>query len=304
MWVAPSPFDIARSAPRLDPLSFRFVPDLSVPPALRFQSVSKRFPVGFGLTRREVLSGVTFDVAAGRTLGLVGPNGSGKSTVQRLAAGIERPSSGEVRVLGGSLERSEVRARVGFLPEDSPFPGELSARAALDLLGSLQGMKRAAVRARSAELLELVGLTAHARTRLGKYSRGMLRRFGLAQAWLHTPELILLDEPTAGLDAPGFGVLEELLGEARARGAAVVFSSHLVSDLLEHCDELALLLGGRLVALGEPEELLARPGCWRVELEGIEEEQLAGLEAWVTEAGGRLTGRTPSGRSLFELYRE
>lgn len=273
------------------------------PPALAFDDVTKRYATGFGLTRREVLSEVSFALPAGCTLGLVGPNGSGKSTIQRMAAGIEPPSDGTVRVFGEPLERSEVRARVGFLPEDSPFPGELSARAALELLGSLQGMTRATIRERGAELLERVGLAPHARTRLARYSRGMLRRFGLAQAWLHHPDLILLDEPTAGLDAPGFGVLEGLLGEARARGAAVLLSSHLVSDLLEHCDELALVLGGRLVARGAPRELLARPGCWRIELEGLDEARLDALDAWIAEAGGRTVERTPWGRSLFELYR-
>jgi ABC-2 type transport system ATP-binding protein len=274
------------------------------PPSLRFRHVSKSFPIGLGLTRREVLSGVDLELAAGQTLGLVGPNGSGKSTIQRLAAGIERPSSGEIRAFGGYLSQSEVRERIGFLPEDSPFPGELTARSALDLLGSLHGMKRRQVRARGAELLERVGLTAQTRTRLGKFSRGMLRRFGLAQAWLHSPDLILLDEPTAGLDAPGFEVLEGLLEDARKRGAAVLFSSHLPSDLSDHCDELALLLGGKVVARGTPGELLSRPGCWKVELEGMEEEEIEALRSWVEENGGEVRKSAPAGRTLFELYKE
>lgn len=273
------------------------------PDALSFEAVSRVYRQGLGFRRRTVLSAVSFRLAQGRTLGLVGPNGSGKSTLQRLAAGVDRPSSGRIQALGGGLHQAEIRTRIGFLPEDSPFPGELSATAALDLLGSLQGMKRAEVRSRSAELLERVGLTEHAGTRLARFSRGMLRRFGLAQAWLHEPDLILLDEPTAGLDAQGFEVLEELLGQARERGAAVVFSSHLISDLHHHCDELALLLDGRLAALASPNELLARPGCWHVEVEGLEPGAIEKLEAWIGENDGRVVESAPSGRSLFELYR-
>ena len=276
---------------------------LDSPSALCFEDVSRAYRLGLGFRRREVLHSVSFRLAAGRTLGLVGPNGSGKSTLQRLAAGADRPTSGRIQALGGGLHRAEIRSRIGFLPEDSPFPGELSATAALDLLGSLQGMKRGEVRSRSVTLLERVGLANHARTRLGRFSRGMLRRFGLAQAWLHEPDLILLDEPTAGLDAQGFEVLEELLAGARARGAAVVFSSHLISDLHRHCDELALLLDGRLAALASPRELLARPGCWQVEIEGFEERAIERLEAWIGENGGRVLESAPSGRSLFELYR-
>jgi len=273
------------------------------PDALSFEDVSRVYRLGLGFRRREVLSAVSFRLAAGRTLGLVGPNGSGKSTLQRLAAGVDRPTSGCVRAFGGGLHQAEIRTRIGFLPEDSPFPGELSATAALDLLGSLQGLRRAEVRSRSAALLERVGLAEHARMRLARFSRGMLRRFGLAQAWLHEPDLILLDEPTAGLDAQGFEVLEELLAEARERGAAVVFSSHLISDLHRHCDELALLLDGSVAALSSPGELLARPGCWSVEVEGLERPAIERLEAWIGENGGRVVESAPSGRSLFELYR-
>lgn len=272
------------------------------PPAARLIGLSKHYPVRLGLGRKTVLRELDLTIPNGATLGLVGPNGSGKSTLQRILAGVERASSGTVEVLGGALADPSVRARIGFVPEDSPFPGELDARAVLDLLGSLQGIRRRETRTRGAELLERVGLADHARSPLRRFSRGMLRRFALAQAWLHRPDLILLDEPTAGLDAQGFDVLDELLAEARGRGAAVVFTSHLVSDLHEHCDEIVVLLDGAVAARGAPWELFRREGCWRLELEGLDEARLPELEAWVTAHGGTVRSSSPAGRTLFELY--
>jgi ABC-2 type transport system ATP-binding protein len=219
--------------------------------------VRQSFSHALGFKRREVLCDVDLELARGARLGLAGPNGSGKSTLLRLLAGVDVASGGEVEVLGGSPADPRVRRRVGYLPEDSPFPRELGARAVLELLGALQGLRRAECRSAGEALLERVGLADQARTRLSRYSRGMLRRFGLAQAWMHAPDLILLDEPTAGLDAQGFEVLESLLGEARARGASLVIASHLPADIDAHCDELALILGGRVAARGAPRELLA-----------------------------------------------
>jgi ABC-2 type transport system ATP-binding protein len=225
--------------------------------ALLLRDVRRTFRVGLRLARRDVLTGVDLELGARATLGVAGPNGSGTTTLLRILAGVDRASSGEVGVLGGSPSDARVRRRVGYLPEESPFPPELTARAALDLLGSLQGMDRAERRAESARLLELVGLRGEEHHRLGRFSRGMLRRFGLAQAALARPALLLLDEPTAGLDAPGFDVLALLLAESRERGAAVVIASHLIGDLRDHCQELAVILGGKIAVRGDPRELLA-----------------------------------------------
>ncbi|MFT7669561.1 MAG: ABC-2 type transport system ATP-binding protein [Planctomycetota bacterium] len=271
--------------------------------AVRLRGLSKYFPIRFGLGRKPVLRDIQLDVVRGQILGLVGPNGSGKSTLQKILAGVERQSSGQVEVLGATLDDDKLRARIGYVPEDSPFPGELKPRALLALLGSLQGMSANLIRSRGDELLERVGLADHTNKSLRRYSRGMLRRFALAQAWLHNPDLILLDEPTAGLDAPGFDVLEDLLSEARERGATIVFSSHLISDLHKHCDELVILCDGRIGGQGKPAELLSRPGCWRFEVSGMGPLQLDGLEDWVREHGGELGEVSASGRSLFELYK-
>jgi ABC-2 type transport system ATP-binding protein len=227
-------------------------------PALSIRDLHAGYPTHLGLRRSAVLRGLSLELGRGVVLGLAGPNGSGKSTLLRVIAGVERASSGELSVLGGSVEDPALRRRIGYLPEDSPFPPELSARATLELLGAIARLPRELVRRESARLLALVGLERVAGKRLGSFSRGMLRRFGLAQAWLHAPELLLLDEPTAGLDAQGFEVLAALLAEARARGASVVIASHLPGDFSDHASEMAVILEGRIALRGPVRELLER----------------------------------------------
>ncbi len=226
-------------------------------PALSLRDVHFGYPIRLGLARKPVLRGVGLELARGATLGLAGPNGSGKSTLLRLAAGLDAPTRGEVRVLGDTPGKPAVRARVGYLSEDARFPRELSLRAALRLFGALGGLPRRAAAQRADELLEQVGLAHAAHTSTARCSRGMLRRFGLAQAWLHAPDVVLLDEPTAGLDALGFEVLAGLLAEARARGAAVLLASHVLSDLTEHCDSVSILCDGRIVEHGPPQQVFA-----------------------------------------------
>jgi ABC-2 type transport system ATP-binding protein len=271
-------------------------------PALELSDLVSCYRVGLLQRKREVLHGVNLTLERGRCLGLVGPNGSGKSTLLQILAGVQRSERGVVLVLGDDPRRARARSRLAYLPEDSPFPAELSALVALDLLGALAGLPRKEIRARAERLLERVGLADQRLAPLRTFSRGMMRRFGLAQAFLSEPEVVLLDEPTAGLDAPGFAVLEDLVSEARDRGASLVLASHLPSDLLQHCDDLALLLDGHLRAHGPTDALLAVEGRVQLELEGLGPAPLKELEAWVREAGGRVRSTSPSGRSLLELY--
>jgi ABC-2 type transport system ATP-binding protein len=275
-------------------------------PAVRIRGLRQSYRSGLAPRRREVLHGLDLDVARGEFVGLVGPNGSGKSTLLRVIAAVDEPSEGSVEVFGRAPDSREAKRGVGYCPEDSPFPPELPALDALALIGSLYGLDRRARRARAVELLERVGLSAAARQPLGRYSRGMLRRFGLAQALVHEPELLLLDEPTAGLDALGLGVAEELFDELRARRAAVVLSSHLFGDLHERCDRIAVLIEGRIAASGSAGELVHSlgPGATLdLTVGGLDTVALAGVAREVERLGGRFVGARPSQENLLELYR-
>jgi ABC-2 type transport system ATP-binding protein len=206
---------------------------------------------------REVLAGIDLEVPSGSAIGLIGPNGSGKSTLLRLMAGVVHPSAGTLEVLGGTPRSASVRARIGFLPEGSPFPGELSAQAALRLAASLGN--RARPQSRAMELLERVGLSDSSTVPLSRFSHGMLRRFGLAHALVSDPALLLLDEPTAGLDAEGYRVLDEILREQRERGTTLVLATHQIADLYGYTAHAAVLVEGNIVCAGEPSQLLGEP---------------------------------------------
>lgn len=229
------------------------------PAALAIRGLAQHFRRGFLLRPRVVLAGIELTLAPGEALGLVGPNGSGKSTLLSLAAGLIDPSSGRVEVFGHPAGSRAARQQVGYLADGFPFPPELGPREVLELFGALQGLARRARRARAEAWLARVGLAHEAKTPLGAFSLGMKRRFALAQAAQHAPGLLLLDEPTAGLDAEGHVVLAELLAEARARGAALLLATHVPADLAG-CAQALVLLGGRVVERVAPVELMRDPG--------------------------------------------
>lgn len=273
------------------------------PLALRLVGLESAYPYALGLRRRRVLQGLDLELEAGDSLGLVGPNGSGKSTLLRLLAGLDRPLEGSLEVLGDVPSARGTRHRIGYLPEDTPYPREMRAREVLEMLAGLRGVPRSEIRDRCALRLKQVELEHAAKKSLSSFSRGMLRRFGFAQATVHGPEILLLDEPTAGLDAMGFGVLEDLLLEAKERGAATVIASHLLFDIHRHARRVAVLIEGRLAALGPPRELLAVEGRTRLEFDGLGDEELSALEAELAHRGATSIERGPAPGSLLALYR-
>ncbi len=276
--------------------------------ALSAKGVTHFYSRGWLRPRSFALRQVDLNLPIGQSLGLIGPNGSGKSTLLRLLAGIEAPSAGSLQVIGGSPLAQAMRERVGYAAEESHFPPELRANDALDMLGALKGMQRAQRRSRAQSLLDQVGLTQAARQKLGGFSRGMLRRFALAQALLAEPDLLLLDEPTAGLDALGQSAFEALYDQARRRGCSIVLCSHQASDLVDRCDQIAVLCGGRIVAGGPRQDFwLAWASSWEVEIQADEgarrSSQVARVRAGLEALDTKVLGTRPSQRAMAELFR-
>ncbi len=231
-------------------------PDPNNAPPVETRALTKVFRDFWGRPKVKAVDSLEIAVRQGEVFGLLGPNGSGKSTTIRLVLGLLRPTSGDVRVLGGSPRDPRTKARIGFLPEDSAFYPHLTAEETLRFYGSLFPLPSGEVRRRAEELLRRVGLWEARKRRVGEFSKGMLRRIGLAQALINDPELVILDEPTAGIDPMGVRQTKDLILELKRRGRTVLLSSHLLGDVEDVCDRIAILHQGRLRAIGPIEELL------------------------------------------------
>jgi ABC-2 type transport system ATP-binding protein len=235
-----------------------------------------------GLLRRrtvEALRGVSFRVERGEIFGLLGPNGAGKTTLLKVLLGVVRRTGGEARLLGRPAGDRQGRRRVGYLPEHHRIPRHHTGNSALLYYGALSGLARREIRRRAPELLSAVGLAEWGRTAVRKYSKGMQQRLGLAQALLHDPELVILDEPTDGVDPVGRSELRSLLVRLKEQGKTVFLNSHLLQEVELVCDRVAILDRGELLRVGKVAELTVAPGT-EVELEllGDDAQVRAGLD--------------------------
>ena len=201
------------------------------------------------------VDGLTLTLARGEIMGFLGANGAGKTTTIKMMLGLLRPTSGTVEVMGGNPSDASVRARIGYMPETAYYYPYLNARELLAFYGGLCGMDSAAVRARTDELLETVGLADAAKRPLKTYSKGMLQRAGIAQALLHDPDLLVLDEPFTGLDPIARIHFRELMRSLRERGKSIFFSSHELGETELLCDAVAIMKKGRAVYQGPVRQL-------------------------------------------------
>lgn len=224
--------------------------------AVEFAGFAKSYRVGWTGGRIHAVLPLTLRLAPGRVLGLLGPNGSGKSTTLKALAGLIAPTAGTCRVFGQIAGSDAARSLVGYLPESPQFSPHLTGREFLEYCAGLSSLDPAIAPLHVEEALRWSGLGDAATRALGTYSKGMMQRLGLAQAVLHDPSLVLLDEPASGLDPEGRLALNRLIRDLAARGKTVVFSSHLLAQAEEVCDRLAILGRGRLLAEGTPAELL------------------------------------------------
>ena len=226
-------------------------------PAVEIRNLVKEFrPAG----RKEPLRAVddvSLSIGAGEVYGLIGPNGSGKSTTMKALLGLVQPDSGSCRIFGNDSLQVDSRQQVGFLPENPYFYKHLSGAETLRFYGKLCGLRGSALEGRVKELLELVDLTEAGNRRLGGYSKGMLQRIGLAQALVQEPRLVILDEPTAGVDPIGSRQIRDLIFDLKKRGITVFLCSHLLEQVQEVCDRVGIIHRGRMVKEGPLDELLA-----------------------------------------------
>ncbi|MGZ9163510.1 MAG: ABC transporter ATP-binding protein [Candidatus Deferrimicrobiaceae bacterium] len=234
---------------------------------IKVEGLSKSYPTGFWRRRIRVLTDLSFTVARNEIVGFLGPNGAGKTTTIKILNRLAFPDSGTVTVFGEEAgRRPQLRRRIGFMPEQPYFYEYLTGEEFLGLCGHLNGLSRAEIAGGSQRMLSRVGLDGAGRTAIRKYSKGMMQRLGLAQALLHEPELVILDEPMSGLDPVGRMEVRNLILELKASGKTVFFSSHIISDVEALCDRVIILLQGRKVAEGRVEELVGGEGIRYVEL--------------------------------------
>lgn len=255
-------------------------------PVLLVERAGKVFRDFWRRPRIRAVQDLSFEVRPGEVFGLLGPNGSGKSTTLKMIVGLLRPTEGRLHVLGAPPTDVSRKARIGYLPEDSYLYPYLSCEETLDFFGRLFRLSRAERQARTEQLLDMIGLR-HARRRpVGEFSKGMARRIGLAQALINDPDLVILDEPTSGLDPLGCRQVKDLILTLARRGKAVLLSSHLLADVEDVCDRIAILFNGRLQATGSIRDLLEVRDRPRVTLPEVTPEQLrAILSALKTQLG-------------------
>ncbi|MEZ4365777.1 MAG: ABC transporter ATP-binding protein [Kofleriaceae bacterium] len=223
---------------------------------LTARSLSKVFRTPLRRRRIEALRSISLEVRRGEVFGFIGPNGAGKTTTIRILMGLIRATGGEASILGHRIPSRAARARIGFLPEQPYFYDYLTVAELLDLVGRVHGLDRASRRRRADELIARVGLERARGQHMKKFSKGMLQRAGLAQALMNDPAVVVLDEPMSGLDPIGRKEVRDLILELRDRGTTVFFSSHVLSDVEQVADRVAIVARGELVRVGTPVELV------------------------------------------------
>ena len=248
--------------------------------------LTKDFVDIWGRPTVRSVENVTLSVKRGEIFGLLGPNGAGKTTTIKLILGLIFPTSGSVRVLGADPRNIDAKQKIGYLPEESYLHRFLNAEETLDFYGRLFDLPREVRIERSAKLIERVGLK-HARKRpLKEYSKGMVRRVGLAQCLINDPELILLDEPTSGMDPIGSREIKDLILELKAQGKTVLLSSHLLGDVEDVCDRVAMLYRGRLQLEGKVDDLLEVGDVTEIAVRNLSDKALELVKSEAEKQGG------------------
>ena len=228
------------------------------------RGLTKIFKDFWGRPKARAVDNIDFEVRRGEVFGLLGPNGSGKSTTVKMLLGLLYPTHGHIEVFGHSPRHVATKSKIGYLPEESYLYRYLNSHETLHFFGNLFSLPGEQRQQRTEQLLDMVGLTQNRTRAVGEFSKGMQRRIGLAQALINDPQLLILDEPTAGLDPIGCREVKDLILALAQRGKTVILSSHLLADVEDVCDRVVILYGGRIQAMGTLQDLLARPDAVRI----------------------------------------
>jgi len=271
-------------------------------PAISIQNLWKVYPIPFRREKVTAVADLSLTVEPGQVYGLLGPNGSGKSTTMKIVLGLVSPTSGRTEIFGRDSTAVESREDVGFLPENPYFYKYLTGEETLHFYAKLCGLSGAKIRERTRELLKLVGLEKAANRRLGGYSKGMLQRIGLAQAMVQEPRLLVLDEPTAGVDPAGSREIRDLILDFKKRGITVLLCSHLLEQVQEICDRVGILNQGALIREGQLKELIAIENQTELILENASPELLATIQAAIANSPARLVEQRKPQKTLERYF--
>lgn len=267
--------------------------------AVEIENIHKSFPGHWGKGGVYAVKGVSLSIAQGSVYGLIGPNGSGKSTIMKALVGLLSPDEGSCRVFGQPATAASNRKEIGFLPENPYFYKFLTGEETVRFYGRLCGLSGKELKERTAEMLELAGLTEAAHRRLGGYSKGMLQRVGLAQALVQRPRLLVLDEPTAGVDPIGSRAIRDIILNLKEQGMTVFLCSHLLEQVQEICDNVGILYRGCLIANGTMEAITRDRSTTEVSLRNPSPELLEQIR---TIAGDAWLGSAPARNSLESVF--
>ncbi|MBS0209355.1 MAG: ABC transporter ATP-binding protein [Planctomycetes bacterium] len=269
---------------------------------IEIRNLTKVYRDFWGRSKVRALNALDLNVKRGEIFGLLGPNGSGKTTTIKLLLGLLFPTEGEILVLGRKASDVEKNERIGYLPEESYLYRFLNAEETLDFYGRLFDMPAAVRRQRIEELIKLVKLDKARRRPLKEYSKGMARRIGLAQALINDPELIVLDEPTSGLDPLGTREVKELILRLRDQGKTILMCSHLLADVQDVCDRIAILYEGELKEIGRVESLVQQQDQTAIRTSALGPEAVAEVRAVVERHGGQVLSVEHPTTTLEDLF--
>lgn len=270
-------------------------------PAIRIRNLTKDFSVGIRGVKLRAVDDLCLDVGKNEIFGLLGPNGSGKSTTIKIILGLLKASSGDCEIFGQPSMRVAARKSVGFLPEAPYFYRYLTGRELVRYYARICMIDRSEIDDSVDDVIELVGMTEAANRRVGTYSKGMLQRIGLAQSLVHDPDLVILDEPTAGVDPLGSAAIAEFVRELKHRGKTILLSSHLLAQIEGLCDRVAILHRGKLIREGRIEELVEEDDTDSLVVQGLSIEGRIAVENAIKDQGGRLT-RVEKPRLSLDAY--